>query len=50
MRSILLRVTQSGHGIGSSLDEQVAVQPDVYTFLLHELNVNYRPAASAAAR
>jgi prolyl oligopeptidase len=47
---VLLRVTQSGHGIGSSLDEQVAEQAGVYTFLLHELNVNYRPAPSAAAR
>ena len=39
---ILLRVTQSGHGIGSSLDDEVAETTDVDAFILHELGVGYR--------
>ena len=39
---ILLRVTQSGHGIGSSLDDRLAETTDVDTFILYELAVNYR--------
>ena len=32
----------SGHGIGSSLDERVEQQVDGYAFLLHELGVEFR--------
>jgi prolyl oligopeptidase len=39
---ILLRVTQSGHGVGSSLDEEVSESIDVDTFLVNQLGVDYR--------
>ena len=34
---ILLRVNSFGHGIGSSLDQQVADQTDVFSFFTYEL-------------
>jgi prolyl oligopeptidase len=47
---ILLRVTQSGHGIGSSLDDEIAESTDVDAFILHELGVTYRaPKMSSSA-
>ncbi len=36
---VLLRVTQAGHGIGSSLDEEIAEQSDVYAFLFDQLGM-----------
>lgn len=37
---ILLRLDEdSGHGIGSSTDQRVALATDQYTFLLHELGI-----------
>ncbi len=43
---ILLRTSFSaGHGIGSSLDETIALLSDVYTFLFNELSVNYHPVS-----
>jgi prolyl oligopeptidase len=43
-RPILLRTTDSaGHGIGSSLDEVIAERADIYSFLLGELGVAYKP-------
>ncbi len=46
---ILLRTSAFGHGFGSSLDEVIAQQVDVYAFLLHELGIGYRPPAAHAA-
>ena len=40
---ILLRVTQSGHGIGMGLDEEIAQATDVYAFYVSELGVDYKP-------
>ena len=49
-RPVLLRVSGSGHGIGSALDEIVEERADVVTFLLHELGVRFRgPAVKARA-
>lgn len=46
-RPVLLRVSGSGHGIGSALDERIAEIADTYAFFLHELGVPWRrPAAS----
>jgi len=40
----LLRTSaSSGHGIGSSLDEKIGEQTDVYAFLFDRLGVRYRP-------
>lgn len=40
---VLLRTSYAaGHGIGSSLDEIIGLYADVYTFLFHELGVEYR--------
>ena len=45
---ILLRTSFSaGHGIGSSLNETIALLTDVYTFLFNELGVQYQPVAAA---
>ena len=42
---ILLRTSDAaGHGIGSSLTETIALRADAFTFLIHELGVDYRPA------
>jgi prolyl oligopeptidase len=40
---ILLRVTDSGHGIGSSIDEQIALRADALSFFFSEMGVDYRP-------
>jgi len=46
---ILLRTSFSaGHGIGSSLNETIALLTDVYTFLFNELSVPYQPVSGAA--
>jgi prolyl oligopeptidase len=48
-RPVLLRVSGSGHGMGSALDEIVGERADITTFLFHELGVRYRgPAARAS--
>jgi prolyl oligopeptidase len=38
-RPVLLRVSDSGHGIDSALDERIAETADLYAFFLHELSV-----------
>lgn len=38
-RPVLLRVSDSGHGFGTSLDESIVEIADRYTFLVHELGV-----------
>ncbi len=44
---ILLRTSSgSGHGIGSSLDEQAGKAADVYAFLFDRLGVAYRPVSA----
>ena len=41
---VLLRTSSSsGHGIGSSLDEKIGEETDVYAFLFDHLGVAYRP-------
>lgn len=42
-RPVLLRVSQGGHGIDSSLDERIAEAADIYAFFLHELGVRWKP-------
>lgn len=40
-RPIVLRVSKgSGHGIGSSLDEQIAEQTDILMFLFSQLGMS----------
>jgi prolyl oligopeptidase len=39
---ILLRTTGGGHGIGSALDERIALSTDYYTFLFRELGVRWK--------
>ncbi|MGD1029510.1 MAG: prolyl oligopeptidase family serine peptidase [Opitutaceae bacterium] len=42
---VLLRTSDAaGHGIGSSLAETIALRADAFTFLIHELGVDYRPS------
>jgi len=42
-RPILLRTSaNSGHGMGSSLDQRIEEQVDVHAFLFHELGVEFR--------
>lgn len=40
---VLLRTSDTGHGIGSSLSDRVSLQVDAYAFLFYELGVPYRP-------
>jgi prolyl oligopeptidase len=41
---ILLRTSKSaGHGMGSSLNETIAEQTDIFGFLIHELGVDFKP-------
>ncbi len=40
---ILLRIGAGGHGIGSSLDESVALHADINAFILDRLGVTFRP-------
>ena len=43
---ILLRTSfKAGHGMGSSLSEQIALQTDVFSFLFWQLGVEYRPVS-----
>jgi len=46
--TVLLRTSaNSGHGIGTGLNERIAQQVDVFAFLFHELGVTYKPVSSA---
>ncbi len=41
---ILLRTTSNaGHGLGTSLDERVEEEADMYSFIFEELGMKYRP-------
>jgi prolyl oligopeptidase len=42
---VLLRVEPGGHGIGSSLEQQVSELADVYAFLFDRLGLGYRSVA-----
>ena len=44
-RPVLLRVSDSGHGMGSALDERIAETADRYAFFLHELSVPWKALA-----
>lgn len=42
-RPVLLRIsTSSGHGIGTSLNEQIIEDADIYAFLFDQLGITYR--------
>lgn len=41
-RTLLRTSADSGHGLDTSLDEQIAQQADIYAFLFHELGVKYK--------
>jgi prolyl oligopeptidase len=47
-RPVLLRVSGSGHGVGSALDEIVDERADLTAFLFHELGVRFRAPAARA--
>ncbi len=47
---VLLRMSGWGHGIGSSRDEMVAQQADVWAFFFAELGVKFHPIAVTAPR
>ncbi len=48
---VLLRTSaSSGHGIGSSLDERVGEDVDVYSFMFNQLDVDYKPVAKKLRR
>jgi prolyl oligopeptidase len=49
-RPVLLRVNDSGHGIGSALDERIAETADVYAFFLHELGVRWKQPVAVGKR
>ncbi|HET6921762.1 MAG TPA: prolyl oligopeptidase family serine peptidase [Anaeromyxobacteraceae bacterium] len=49
-RPVLLRVSDSGHGIGSPLDERIAETADLYAFFLHELGVHWKPPPAPPER
>ena len=43
-RPVLLRTSgDTGHGIGTPLDEAIAQDTDVYSFLFHELDIAFQP-------
>jgi len=43
-RPVLLRTSgNSGHGIGTPLDERIEQDTDIYSFLFHELGVTFQP-------
>ncbi|MCK6477781.1 MAG: prolyl oligopeptidase family serine peptidase [Phycisphaerales bacterium] len=45
--TFLLRTSaNAGHGIGSSLQERIEQNVDIYSFLFHELGVEYTPRAA----
>jgi prolyl oligopeptidase len=39
-RPVLLRIEAGGHGIGQSLDQEVALEADVLTFVCDQLRVD----------
>src|SRR6266498_506566 len=46
-RSVLLRTSgNTGHGIGTPLDERIEQDTDIYSFLFHELGVKFQPPQS----
>ena len=47
-RPVLLRVSDSGHGIGSGVEERIAVRIDSLVFFFSELGLPFRPQPSAA--
>src|SRR5262249_16467286 len=50
-RPVLLRVSDSGHGIGSSIEEAIGVQTDALSFFVTELGVPWsRPPNATPAR
>ncbi|MGO9831852.1 MAG: prolyl oligopeptidase family serine peptidase [Myxococcaceae bacterium] len=46
---VLLRVTDSGHGIGASVEEKVSLTADALSFFFAELGLPYRPIPAVAA-
>jgi prolyl oligopeptidase len=40
---VLLRVADTGHGVGSSIDERIAENADALTFFFAEMGMHYRP-------
>jgi prolyl oligopeptidase len=44
---VLLRIEQGGHGLGSSLDQQVSELTDIFAFLFDRLDIDYRPSRPA---
>jgi prolyl oligopeptidase len=44
---VLLRISQTGHGIGTGLSERIAEEADVFAFLFAQLGVKYKPVAAA---
>jgi prolyl oligopeptidase len=47
---VVLRISGWGHGIGSSRDETIAQQADVWAFFFAELGVPFRPIAVSSRR
>ncbi len=47
---VVLRISGWGHGIGSSRDETIAQQADVWAFFFAELGVPFRPVAVSSRR
>ena len=47
---VVLRISGWGHGIGSSRDETIAQQSDLWTFFFAELGLPFRPIPVAAPR
>ena len=46
-RPILLRSSSSsGHGVDTALNEQIALDADVFAFLFDQLGINYKPISS----
>ena len=46
-RPVLLRTSgNTGHGIGTPLDERIEQDTDIYSFLFHELGVKFQPPRS----
>jgi prolyl oligopeptidase len=46
---VLLRIESGGHGLGSSLDQQVSELTDIYAFLFDRLDIDYRPQPTGTA-
>ena len=47
---VVLRISGWGHGMGSSRDETIAQNADLWTFFLAELGVTYRPIPVTAPK